>query len=485
MPATPAGYAVQRYEDRRVDLVARWQTAYGPNANTASDTVDGLLIDIICRMAQYADEQGFSAYSSHFFHTAKGLNLDLILAGLFGTKRRQDRGSVAEVTMFGAPGTPIFEGALVSTSDRGDVFRLLSTTTIETKSRAVFVYSASAALTTTSLKVNGVEYSPLAPISGTGVEVAEHAKSIMTIPDGNWETVFDVFEDVNGNGVVIVDMTAPWAIEANSSQAESAAWYGVSALVESEDVGAINGEALTITRINTPVGGWEGVVNLEPATLGGLEDTDAEYRVQHLLKLGQPAYATPMGLQAQLYALKGVEIVRPYFNFTGENPDAFGRPSHSWEYVVEGGSVEDIAKTGWLSHTTGTQSWGNITTIIIDSRDNSPRVIRFSRPTKRYVWIDVDITPGEGFPTTPVRDIELAVTQSLLAYGQGLGIGSDAYIDTIKQQVGIPGVRSIAVRMGTTFSPLDPKPPVSAVDLTVAELDLTRWAETRIKVVVL
>lgn len=482
MVATPIGYAVQRYEDRRAALVERWRTAYGPNANTASDTVDGLLIDLICRMAQYADEQGFRAYNAHWFHTAQGLELDAILAPLFGSKRLQPRGSVAEVLVYGEPGAEVLEGALVSTSDRGDVFRVQSTIDIDASVYAVFVYAGSASLTATSLKINGQEYSPLAPTSGTGLEVAQHASSIMGSPDGNWEIVYPAFEDVNGRGVVVVRMSAPWAIVANSSSADAFAWYGALGLAQSEDTGPVPGEALSITRINTPLSDWQGVVNLDPVTLGDDEDTDPEYRARHLLELGRPANATPMGLQAKLYSLTGVELVRMYFNFTGANPDAFGRPSHSFEPVVQGGAVEDIAKTIWLTHTTGTQSFGNLTTTIVDSRDQTPRVISFSRPTLRFVWVDITIEAGEGFPSTAVADIEADVAARILAWGQGLRIGQDLYIDTIKQQVQVPGVRSITVELGTTLVETDPKPVLASADLVFAETELSRWAVTRIGV---
>lgn len=485
MVATPVGYAVQRYEDRRAALVEKWRAAYGPNANTASDTVDGLLIDLICRMAQYADEQGFKAYNAHWFHTAKGLELDALLGPLFGSKRLQERGSVAEVLVYGTTGAEVFEGALVSTSDRGDIFKVSATIDIDASVYAVFVYEGSTSLTGVSLMMNGQQYAPLSPVTGTGLQVAQHAAQFLFTPDANWELAYPVYEDVNGRGVVIVRMSGPWAIAAGSTQSDSFAWYGATGLAVSEVTGAVPGEAFSITRINTPFPGWEGVVNLNPVTLGDDEDADPEYRARHLLELGRPANATPMGLQAKLYKLTGVELVRLYFNFTGANPDADGRPSHSFEAVVQGGATEDIARTIWLTHTTGTQSHGNITTIVVDERDQLPRVVKFSRPTLRFVWIDITIEPGEGFPSTAVADIEADVAARILEWGRGLRIGQDLYIDTIKQQVQVPGCRAITVELGTTMVEADPKPILAAADLTFLELELSRWAASRIKVEVL
>ena len=67
-----------------------------------------------------------------------------------------------------------------------------------------------------SLVINGQEYAPFSTVEGTGPEVAAHATLLMNAPDSNWEILFPIFEDVDGNGVAVVKMTQPWAISASS-----------------------------------------------------------------------------------------------------------------------------------------------------------------------------------------------------------------------------------------------------------------------------
>jgi hypothetical protein len=188
-------------------------------------------------------------------------------------------------------------------------------------------------------------------------------------------------------------------------------------------------------------------------------------------------------MRAFLSTLDGVEVLRIYENKTIANPDAFGLPSHSFEVVIEGGDGDEIAKNIYILHPLGIETFGTEARLV-RHRDDQDRIISFSRPPKKYVWVDVVINAGEGFPSVPVADVESDVTARVLAWGIGLGIGRDLYTDGVRQIVDIPGSESIDVSFGTTAAANDPKPPMSPINVTIDRRELTRFAETRISVVV-
>lgn len=488
MSAAPGGYEVIRYEDRRVQIVEQWRGKYGPNANTASDTVDGLLIDIITRLAQFCDERGFAAYSAHFFMSAIGLELDMLLAPFFGTKRRPDRGSVAEAVFYGETGTVVVTGALVSTSDTAKVFEMQdAAVTIDASSIVVVVFGPVTELNSTGITINGDVYpsSPVAPIIGSGQQVAQHfIDNVVPNFDDNIASVYPTAGvDPIGNGVVVIELKGPWSALATSSHGTAETWRGVRAGVTCQEVGKIEANALSLNRINTPLSGLKGVINIVDATLGGLEDTDPEYRAQHLKRFGQAATATPMGLRARTYKI-GATWARVDMNAT-HFVDFEGRPPNSFELVVDGGLTDKILEQIWVGHTTGTQSWGSEVHILVDSRDGVERQIRFTRATHRYVWLDIVIFRGEGFPAAAIADIQKDVAARIFAFADAeIGPGDDVYIDELKGHIGLRGTSFISISMATTTISTDPKPTLFATDLIIGSREISKWDLSRIKVTV-
>ena len=496
MTTTPSGFVPRRLEDYRAETVGFWKEAYGQTANTASDTPDGYAIDLLSVIrTRYAQRLG-TVYNNAFFGTAEGLHLDNHL-GAFDSKRKEPGGSVVEAIMFGSLGSVVLAGSIANTT-AGDAF---VSNVQETISETVFiVFSFGPADVTPTLataQIAGFTYSANIAITGTGKEIADSfVDGVAGLPPGPAPTHgsdariarwWSPYEDASGNGIVVIELIASAPFAAFATESDAAQWYGDPALFTSEQEAAIPAELFTLTNIGSAQPGWEGVANLESATLGSGDQTDAQYRVQHVLSLGKQGAATPRALAANLRDPKlvpGVEFVRVYMNVTGAVDPISGRPSHSFEPVVAGGSAEDIALVIWTQHTTGTKSFGDTSVTINDPKNGELRIMRFTRPTERFVWIDVQITRGEAFPTTPIIDIQTDVQDRLFKWGTTKTVGFDIYIDEAKQQFAIPGTSSITIRLGTTLLPTDPKPVVSIVDLLIDERELSRWSRDRIAVTV-
>ncbi len=483
----PGGYEVLPFEDRRIQVVDLWKGHFGPDSDTASETPDGLVIDILTKMAVAVDERGSEAYQAAFFTTAVGLQLDALLKPLFNSERAPDRGSAGTITVYGDLGTAIPAGSEASTTGRGDVYVVDTAVELEFSTTAVVVFGpATGPATSTTITIAGTLYAPFGVFNGTGLQVAQNQKAAMPASDVNILSISEAYEDPAGNGVLVIQLTGFLSAISTASASTVADFRGSTTTVTSEEPGAIPGDAFTITTITSGPKGWEGVTNLETVSPGALEDTDAQYRARHLATLGKNGSGTILSLLGQLRDIRlnpGVESVEVYNNFTGVT-DANGLPPHSYEVVIEGGDADTIATIIWEDHQLGIESGGVVVKFITDPRAAGTHRIRFTLPTDRHVWCDVAIVAGEGFPPDEISDIEEAVSNSLFTFGQTLGVGRDIYIDELKQKIGIAGVASVTISLGTRPLATDSKPALIAANIDIAARELSIWDIGKIDVTV-
>lgn len=162
-----------------------------------------------------------------------------------------------------------------------------------------------------------------------------------------------------------------------------------------------------------------------------------------------------------------------------------GRPPKSFEAVVSGGSDADVAEEIWLSKPAGIQTFGNVNggagVPIIDSQGDT-QIIFFSRPTPIYIWVQLTLTLYSE-ETFPVNGVQL-VADSILAYGQSLGIGVDVLLQRVLCQIfTVPGVASGVMQLAATNSPTD-SPSFGTNDIVIEENEISTWDLTRIAVTV-
>lgn len=491
MAVDPGGYNVPRFEERRADeVVPEWQSRFGAGSNVASSTDDGLLIDELTAFLQAVDQKGSLAYNAGFFNSATGLNIDNLIGGLFGSIRAPDRGSIGPVVLYGDDGTivsPANDPSEVSTP-RGDVYSVAGPTTLVFSNLAVFIFGpAFGGVTTTTITLGGTAYGPTTDVIGTGFQVAQNMHAALpSSGDVNILSVNDIYEDPAGNGVLVLTLTGLLNSTVAATASQVAQSRGVEADATSIEPGAIPGQEGQLNTINTPISGWLGAVNLEDVTPGAAEDTDAQYRQRHLDTLGKGGTSTLIAMLSILRDITrnpGVEYVQIFQNLEPVIVD--GRPGRSFEVVIEGGAELTIVTLIWENHPLGIQTFGSTSVAIEDSRAAGQHLISYSRPMLRHVWVDVVITPGEGFPSTDTSDIQNQVSIELAAFGVTLGIGRDVYIDELKQQISLSGTQSIVITLGATALATDPKPALFPANLDVLERELTVWDVGKIEVTVL
>ena len=162
---------------------------------------------------------------------------------------------------------------------------------------------------------------------------------------------------------------------------------------------------------------------------------------------------------------------QPTYNLSG------GRPPKSFETVVQGGTDAAVALKIWQVKPAGIQTYGNVSQSILDSQGNT-QIINFSRATPIYIWVTASLTlnPQENFPPNGQE----LVSQTILAYGNSLGIGVDVFIQRVQAAVFlVPGIASVTVQLARTLSPTD-TPSYGSSDIDIQETEISAWDLSRI-----
>lgn len=217
------------------------------------------------------------------------------------------------------------------------------------------------------------------------------------------------------------------------------------------NTGPIVGRAGTINTIATPIAGWSTVTNALDADVGRAVASDSELRT--LIRLTARAGGSSLeGLRAQLLRLDGVTEVEIAEN-ASHFPDADGRPPHSFEAVVIGGDDQEIADQIWYAKPAGIQTVGTETVVVVDAAGDNQDV-NFSRAVEVEIWIEVDYTPGDGFPA----DGEDQILEALLDYGNTYLVGQDVLAIRLLQRIEVEGLDAMTIRIGTSANPLNDNP---------------------------
>ncbi|MDR1599455.1 MAG: baseplate J/gp47 family protein [Oscillospiraceae bacterium] len=215
---------------------------------------------------------------------------------------------------------------------------------------------------------------------------------------------------------------------------------------ESGNIIALAGE---ITRIMTPVLGWNSVTNTAASTAGTLVETDTQLRARQKISVALPSQSMLASMAAEISNINNVTRFAWDENDTNQD-NANGVPAHCVCFIVEGGDDEDIARAIYLSKSPGCGTYGSAAVNIIDAYGRT-NAIRFSRPA--YVDIDVAVTI-KAFPTyTP--DAADGVKGAIADYLTALEIGDDL-------------VTSVLWREAQRISPETREPSFAVISVTAA-----------------
>lgn len=246
--------------------------------------------------------------------------------------------------------------------------------------------------------------------------------------------------------------------------------------VQAESVlfGPIIAQAATLTDIITPVSGWNSVTNALDATPGRNVEADAEFRIRREQLLQISGGSTIDAIRASLLASASITQAIIFEN-SGDVVDVAGRPPHSFEAVVFGGTDAEVAQIIFENKPAGIQTFGDLAQVVVDSQGVN-RTINFSRPTPIDIYIDVTVVTD---PSTFPADGADQVAQAIVDFGDALQIGDDVIARRIScAPFDVTGVTDVTVfELDTTPSPTNIAN-IPITDTEIAVFDTSRITVT-------
>lgn len=260
--------------------------------------------------------------------------------------------------------------------------------------------------------------------------------------------------------------------------------HSVTAIINfaSEQAGEVSLPNGAITKIVTAPAGFLSCTNLCGYISGRLLETDVELRQSYIDKIfSRSARMTDSIRSAILTNCQGVSAVKVYENRTNKTDDA-GRPPHSIEAVVDGGSNSDIAEQILATVAGGITTYGDVT-VTVPGEDDDMIEVHFNRPAYVYVWFKVTLTIGKAssVPANYAELVETAIMENMESIGTGEDVIPQQYLKDIYAQV--PGISYIDISIYHTASAGEGKPstyPEKSLPISPRERAVT--SSTRIEV---
>lgn len=258
-------------------------------------------------------------------------------------------------------------------------------------------------LLSSTVKTNGITRK-IATNSTVDVTIVGTANTIITSGKA---------EDINGN---------KWLLPATVTIPISGT---ITVTATSETAGAITASSSTITKIATPVAGWQTVNNASTATVGLNGETDAELRIRQRVSTAMPSLSILDGLRGAIANITGVLESVVLENNTAST-DANGIPAHAIACVINGGDSTVLAQTISLRKTPGISTYGTTNISFIDSHGVT-QLINFFRPTVANIKVIILANQLTGYKTS-TPDL---IKASILASINSLLIGEDVFLSKL------------------------------------------------------
>lgn len=298
-------------------------------------------------------------------------------------------------------------------------------------------------------------YHSFNPQSATGVALSRlvQLNGIRRI-EGTYSTV--TVRCVGSEGTVIpagslVKSTSTNATFATLVDATIDGTGQVDVAAQSSVKGAVLAPAGTLTKIDTPLYGWQTATNIIDAVPGRDEETDEQLRIRRKASTstsGQSIVDSVYGALSNIPdVIQALVLENPL-----DTTDTNSLPPHSMYCVVNGGTAQDILDVIWLKKSAGCTLVGTTSGTVTDSMGN-PHTVKFSRPGPVNVYVTVNLHSKSGWPTDGVDRIKAALVAWALA-NQSIGeeVIQSRLFDAVNS---VPGHSVDSLYIGTSAGPTD------------------------------
>lgn len=288
----------------------------------------------------------------------------------------------------------------------GQLISIFARATYETLKAIEYAYN-----NTTPQTSYGTALSRLVLLSGISRKKSGYSTAYVTLTGTPFTIIRNgVVQDVSGN---------KWDLPPLVNLGENGS---VQVVVTAQKQGNITALANTITKIVTPKYGWQTVNNSYPANPATAEETDAELRYRQGNSVALPSQGLLEGTQSAIMNITGVTDAVVKENDTNAPIviDGVTLPPNSITCIVKGGSEQDIADVIFYKKNQGCYTNGNIEVIQYDMFNNVT-YIRFSRPTKVELKVNIVINPIHGYSSELTSEIK----KNLADYVSNIKISKD------------------------------------------------------------
>lgn len=482
------GFNMKRLADISAETRDDFISEFGPQINLDGRSPLGQIKGVYDDRLSNLWEALQAVYDSQYPETAEGVSLDNV-ASITGTTRLPATKSIVTARIFGDIGTDIPTGFTLAVSgNETSHFLTTEDVTVGSGIDEVQTIIFSGTPTSGSFKLNfdgqetaAIQWDDLAADIQTELNALSNLSDVTVT--GTYGTGFIItFTGADGEkdqplltylantlddgGAVIITIT------------ETTKGYLPFADIQmaSEEPGAFQAPANSLTVIITPIGGINSATNLFDADVGSDLESDSDLKIRRSQNLQRSGTATISGIRAKVLEVENVDQVLVVENV--EEIVVDGRPPKSFETYVLGGANQDIADAIFTAKPAGIEAFGSITESVTDS-EGVPHDISFSRPVELDIWIIINIDKN----TDPIEgniypvDGDAQVETKILEFVQGFRIGQDVIVNRLYTPINeVAGVIGIEILIGTA-----PAPTLSN-NISVDPDEIAKFDSTRIEV---
>lgn len=413
------GFKRKRLPEIMRAINSRISDSLGLKTQIQSNSVLGQIVGVFSYEIADLWEQAENGYNAMYPSTAQGVSLSNA-AGLAGIQLIDAESTTLVATCFGANGTEIPYNAQITdgtnTYSCTDVYLQINS------SRACVIgvkfAGAIAEGTSYSLTIDGVTQTYTAVSGDTVTSVLVALSALFSFTDRT--------TSVNNDALLITMNDQSQTMNVISSDNLTLSTIGSPFNFKADTVGALSPNIGSITQIVTSYAGWDSVENNVAAVVGRDTETDISLRQRWGASVYDRASAMVEAIRAALIQTDGVTFAIVYENDT-DATDADGRPPHSIEAVVAGGSPQDIGATIWRTHAGGITTYGTQSVTVNDSQ-GIPHIMRFNRPTEVPIYLQITVTAN---PEKELSEAAITLIQrAIVNQGAGLTVGQDVILQS-------------------------------------------------------
>ncbi len=475
---TSAGFVVKDLQTIKTEMEEDFKAAFGNDVDLEPTAVAGQLVGNWAVKLASMWELLQAIYSSFHPDSAEDVALDGIVA-LNGISRIAATSTEVWEILYGAEGTVVPADHLIA-QENATQFYLREETEITADVAADVIVAlvndpVEDDVHTVTINLEEFEYTALEGDSKTDVVTA----LLALIEAGGQPVAGEIIDDTLR--IYATDGFTPFAAVLSATLEFD--MIGTPALYWAEVAGATSAPVGSVNTIVQPVTGLDHVSNLLEGETGRETETDDELRVRRRQSYFLSGFATQDAITARvLQEVSGVTFARVISNRT-DSTDGDGRPPHSFEAIVMGGTDEDVAQKLWEVAPAGINFYGS-TEVTVQDSTGFDQVVKFSRPTPKYIWVEIEVTQSleEDFPVNGASVIKDAIVAWAAAH-------SSVGLDVVWQKLfsplyTCPGIYDAVLEIGVSDDALTPPVSYSAANIVIGSTELALFDVARISVAV-